>query len=155
MGLFNLLGNKKRAVSEVLSQEESEVLLQIAETAGLLMRSEYESAVLLLGQEYKSDVIEFSFPFAFGILIAALEGAGISWMKFPYIGINYIEKWMQSSADSEVLTQIMFKSGTEDKYAKYRDAGMRTFANFINHDEDLFYKTKGLAKIILNNETAL
>jgi hypothetical protein len=148
MGLFAFLKTKKEASSDVLTKEESEIAFQATETAAVLMRSQYECAVLLSGQEYKSEVIEFSFPFAFGILISALEGAGISWIKAPHVGIYYIEKWLQSSEDSKALIQIMLKSGTEKKYSKYRDAGMQAFSNFIHHDDNKPYKAKELAQII-------
>lgn len=138
MGLFDLFKSKKEIAEEGLTEQEQDRAFKAVEIAGIAMRFQFEKAILLGGADFKEEIIENSYAFAFGMLVASLDGQGIAWEKSPYASIKFVEAWMNDSGDHKDAARIMLHLGMEGKYSRFREAGMQAFIRFINDDEDLY-----------------
>jgi hypothetical protein len=114
---------------------EKEVAFEVAQIAGVMMREQFRVAAAMVSADRKDEIVFPSQAFAFGALVVALQGKGISWDKSPYVSIRFAEIYMPDYGDHKELAKIILHFGMEPSCQKYRAAGELAFARFSQSEE--------------------
>jgi hypothetical protein len=136
--MFGFLRKRKTVYeAEGLGADEKEVAFGVARIAGTMMREQFRIAAVLRDTDRKDDIIFPCQAFAFGVLVAALSGKGISWEKSPYVSIRFAEVYMPDYGDHKELARLILHCGMESSYQKYRLAGEVAFTRFAESDDGM------------------
>jgi hypothetical protein len=115
-----------------LSPDEREVAFEAARIAGIMMREQLRVATLIGGSAKAEEHTWAIQAFAFGALVAALQGQGVPWEKSPYVSTHFAQAYMPDYDDHIELANIILHFGVEMEYQKYRVAGELAFTRYID-----------------------
>ena len=123
------------AESEGLGVAEKEVASEVARIAGTMMREQLRVATVTAGAERMKEKMRPIQAFAFGVLVAALQGKGIPWQKSPYVSVRFAQTYMPDYGDHIELANLILHFGIETPHQKYRLAGELAFARYVESEE--------------------
>ena len=99
------------------------------------MREQLRVATVTGGAKRTEEKVWPVQAFAFGVLVAALQGKGIPWQKSPYVCVRFAQAYMPDYGDHIELANLLLHFGVEASHQKYRLAGELAFARYVEGEE--------------------